>query len=99
MNKQVTAFLLSGMLAATAVLFSGCARREHIRDDHGEPSQAWWQAQALATEREQAEGLDSEEAALIHQNYRASLGRDGARAGQESQVLTIQEPSRNDRSR
>jgi hypothetical protein len=98
MNRQVTAWVLAAMLAASAALIGGCARRENIREDHGEASRAWFQAQSMATEREPAEGLDSEEAALILRSYRSGLGRDG-RAQDHSQVLIIEEPRSNARSR
>jgi hypothetical protein len=97
MNRHVSAWIVAGLLVASSALAGGCARREHIRADYGEPSRAWFQAQARATERDRADGLDSEEAALIHQSYRGVLGRGGARAQDQSQVLIIEEPSRNDR--
>ena len=96
-KSSLSAWFLSGLLVASAALVGGCSRREHIRADYGEPSRAWFHAQALATEREQATGLDSEEAAMIHRSYRSALGRDGGRAQDQSQVLIIEEPRRNDR--
>ena len=97
MKCRVTALVLSSMLVASAALVGGCARREHIRSDYGEPSAVWWQAQAQATERDQARGLDSEEAAMIHGNYRRNIGG-GARTQDQSQVLILEEPG-NARSR
>jgi hypothetical protein len=66
-------------LAAGAglLLVTGCARRPHTRSDYGVPNHVFFDRQAQAAARGSAQGLDSEEAAAIHQHYGQTLGRRG----------------------
>lgn len=79
-------------LAAAAA----CARRPHTRSDFGVQNKAFFDRQADATRRGSAQGLDSEEAAAIHQRYRDTIGKPGAASRNDpgSSVLILQEPGR-----
>ena len=85
-----------GLLTACLLLLGGCANREHIRDDFGARTRTFLGAQhvySVAAE-DVPRGLDSEEASIIHGNYRESLG--GAKAGPTKQssdrVLLLRDP-------
>lgn len=67
-------------IAAGIVLLAGCARRPHTRADFGVPNRAFFDRQAGAAAHGSAQGLDSEEAATIHQRYRDTIGKRGATA-------------------
>lgn len=78
------------VLFIAVVLATGCARRPHTRPDFGVPNHAFFDRQAQAAVRGSAQGLDSEEAATIHQRYRDTIGKRGATAP-GSQVLILGE--------
>jgi hypothetical protein len=65
-------------LVAGALLAAGCARRAHTRGDYGVPNHTFFDRQAQGATRGSAQGLDSEEAAVIHQHYGQTLGKKGA---------------------
>lgn len=69
---------LSIAVVAGALLVTGCARRPHTRSDFGVPNHTFFDRQAEGTTRGSAQGLDSEEAAVIHQHYGQTLGKRGA---------------------
>jgi hypothetical protein len=80
------------ILGSMAFLFVACAGREHIREDHGKSSAEWYAKQRVHAKgsTDQQSGLDSEEAALIHQQYRSTIGG-GAAPQAKSQVLIVDE--------
>ena len=83
---------LALMLLAGGAL-CGCGARVHIHPDHGRASHAYWVKQRLyEAEKGAPRGLDSEEAALIHQGYRKRSGG-GEVEGKDSpsRVLLLQE--------
>lgn len=75
---------------ALAAGLAGCARNEHLRADHGIQSRAFFDRQAQAARSGDAQGLDSEEAALIHESYHQSLGKRRARQAEGSQMLILE---------
>lgn len=88
--------LRTSILAAVAlaVLAGGCARTMHRRPNYGAANHAFFDRQAEATATGAAHGLDPEEAALIHQQYRESMGGREATTGKDdarSQVLILRE--------
>lgn len=91
MKHVVFASILAGSVFASAALVGGCARREHIRPDHGETSRQWHEAQRAATEVGPASGLDSEEAAAIHESYRRVLTGDAPDTRDDSEILILEE--------
>ncbi len=70
-----TILVLSGILIA-----AGCARRPHMRGDFGVATHTFFDRQAVAASSGAGQGLDSEEAAAIHQRYRETVGKKGAAA-------------------
>ncbi|MGD8860487.1 MAG: hypothetical protein PVI30_10795 [Myxococcales bacterium] len=90
--RNATGWVVCACLAVAAMA-SGCANREHIRDDFGERTHKWYGAQrahATAT-AEPPSGLDSEEAAMIHGQYRKDLGGGEADVSEKQQVLILNE--------
>jgi len=92
--------LLRGSLGACALLvgslgltLGGCADRTQIRDEYGQSVRAFYVAQRVHDDAalESPTGLDSEEAALIQQQYRAGMGG-GADAPKSQQVLVLEPP-------
>jgi hypothetical protein len=85
-------------IAGVAVaLTAGCGwRKQHLRADHGQSYDAAFSAQRARSERTPAavvSGLDSQEAAIISDSYRASLApRD--RKVEEPPVVLVAPPSR-----
>ena len=87
------------LVAAAVVgvaLLAGCSRREHIREDHGVQTREFFDRQARAAGSGEAQGLDSEEAALIHESYRQTLGQRSRRT-QESPMLILESTNANGR--
>ena len=84
-----------GFVALGAALLSpACGRREHIRAGYGSEIRAFLHNQKQPKQAPSTEGLDSEEAALIHANYRKTLGDTAPPARQETtQVLLLQPDS------
>lgn len=80
------------ILGFMAFLFVACAGREHIREDHGKTSREWHAKQRVHAKgsTDQQSGLDSEEAALIHKQYRSIIGG-GSAPQTKSQVLIVDE--------
>lgn len=80
--------------AMGALVGAACADREHIRDDFGVRNRAFLQKQHVHAEAAEGSptGLDSEEAAMIQAKYRDSMGAEAA--GEDDQVLVIQEPKK-----
>lgn len=70
-----TTLALIGILLA-----AGCARRAHLRDDFGVATRTFFDRQAVAAASGAGQGLDSEEAAAIHQRYRETVGKKGVAA-------------------
>lgn len=91
---------------ATLVLASataaGCARRAHTRSDFGVANKTFFDRQAQATGSGSAlQGLDSDEASSINQQYRQSRGTRGAGSRNDpgSSVLILQEGRRDEANR
>ena len=84
------------MIGLAAALAGGCARHAHTRRDFGVANHAFFDRQAHATTRGSAQGLDSEEAAAIHQDYRTTIGKREAagRNDPRSSVMILQEDRR-----
>ena len=80
------------ILGSMAFLFVACAGREHIREDHGKQSTEWYAKQRVHAKgsTDQQSGLDPEEAALIHKQYRSIIGG-GTAPPAKSQVLIVDE--------
>jgi hypothetical protein len=87
-NNKLNVLILGSM----AFLFVACAGREHIREDHGKANGEWFAKQRVHPKgsTDHQSGLDSEEAALIHQQYRKIIGPGSAPKAQ-SQVLIVDE--------
>jgi hypothetical protein len=92
MSARTVSSICVAAAVATMALAGGCTRRAHMRDDFGVPTRSFYDRQAAATKDGGGDGLDSEEAALIHANYRKTLGNGaGARtADPKSQVLIVE---------
>jgi hypothetical protein len=83
-------------VAVLAVLaIAGCAgRKQHLIPDFGKSFDAAFAAQRAGTgPAEAVTGLDSQEAAIISDGYRASLAPKGQKA-EEQPLLLIAPPSR-----
>lgn len=94
MRYTAVATTLAAFLLASSALAGGCARREHIRENHGEMSQAWHDMQRRAADDTPATGLDPEEAAAIHERYRRVLSGDAPTGPDRSDILILEEPGR-----
>ena len=73
----------------------GCANREHIRDSYGTEVRTFFAKQHVYAQAvpDAPRGLDSEEAAMIHDGYRKSLGAPAVTSDDESsQALMLREP-------
>lgn len=69
-------WLLAGTaLAGAMMLGGGCARRAHLRSNFGVITHQYFEREARAASGRNAQGLDPEEAALIHADYRKLLGQ------------------------
>jgi hypothetical protein len=65
-------------VAFTLLLVSGCASREHMNPNYGVRTRAFQAKQRVYSEaaKDNPQGLDSEEAAMIHGNYRKKLSNE-----------------------
>jgi hypothetical protein len=81
-----------GVVLACAAL-AACGR-EHLRANHGVRSRQAFGVQRIAREPAAAapSGLDSEEAAIIHERYRQSLGAPADEPDRGARVLVVEEP-------
>jgi hypothetical protein len=90
--------VVAGVLAfAGLALSSGCGPRDHLRADHGQATHEFFTRQRVwkTAADQRPEGLDSEEATLIHSRYRASLGNDNAPQPTEpARVLLIEDSNK-----
>ncbi|MBN2526279.1 MAG: hypothetical protein JXR76_07790 [Deltaproteobacteria bacterium] len=82
-------------IACVAVFVGGCTSRQHMDLNYGHSNAA-----ALASQRvypgsssAQPNGLDSEEAAIVHDSYRRSIGKKGSSKGssEPARVLLIED--------
>lgn len=71
----------------------GCGRRAHTSRTFGVANHTLFDHQAQATTHGSGQGLDSEEAAVVHERYRETLGTRGAepRNDPRSSVLILDE--------
>lgn len=95
-------FVIAISLVAGAALAGGCARRAHTSPRFGVQNHAYFDRQAAAAARGTAQGLDSEEAAVIHQRYRETIGKRGAqqqRNDPRSSVLILDQGDQRDASK
>ena len=82
-------------LFACLALCTACDR-EHMSDNHGRQSREFYARQHVYADAAKGSprGLDSEEAALIQESYRQSLGaepRSGGTPPEASKVLMLQD--------
>lgn len=84
-------FALGLVLAA-----GGCTRRAHTRSDFGVANRTFFDRQAKSAGAGALQGLDSDEASSIHQQYREGRRGAGARSDPRSSVLILQEGRRDD---
>lgn len=92
---SIAAVIVSTLAAGT--LTTACARRPHTNPEFGVNNRAFFDRQARAAYSGSAQGLDSEEAATIHQQYRQGMGaKRGAQSTPDpkSSVLILQEDKR-----
>jgi hypothetical protein len=93
MTKRLVTLVL--LLSGIVFCALACGPRVHIRADHGKASRAFFQGQRLhaVAEKGDPQGLDSEEAAMIHANYRKQHGASGKSEPRDSpaKVLLVQE--------
>ncbi|MFT3926086.1 MAG: hypothetical protein QM778_26315 [Myxococcales bacterium] len=91
----LTRRLISCALAASCGAWLAGCQREHMSDNYGRRSREFNARQHVYAEASQGSprGLDSEEASLIHQSYRESLGAEeqSAPAPEPSKVLLLQD--------
>ena len=83
----LAALTLAAAFAATAA----CGSRAHLGENHGVQSRAFFERQARAASDGTAQGLDSEEASLIHESYRETLGQKVRRNQDQSSSMLILE--------
>ena len=80
----------------TPLLLAACASREHMSDQYGQQTRGMFKAQHVNVQATQGSpgGLDSEEAALIQNTYKESLGGAAKRSEPDaaSRVLLLREP-------
>lgn len=86
---------------ALVAAVTGCARQAHWRRDFGLANHTFFDRQAQAATSGQATGLDSEEAAIIHEHYRETLGKQGnpARNDPGSSVMILRGEPTDDRGK
>lgn len=76
-------------------LVGGCASREHLGPDYGVKTRGFFEKQRVyaVAAGGNPRGVDSEEASLIHGNYRKDMGGTGKVEPKESasKVLIVQE--------
>ena len=98
LSRKLSPILL--LLFATVVWGNGCASREHIRPEYGQHTREFYARQQVykEAEKEAQTGLDSEEASMVHGNYRKNMGG-GSKASSDpgSKVLLIEENGRHDK--
>lgn len=86
---------LGWVALVSILLLGGCASREHIDSNFGVRTRAFLAKQRVnpTAAVENPRGLDSEEAALIHGNYRTQLGSKESKTpnAAASRVLVLEE--------
>lgn len=93
-RTQIPCLLLIACAASLlALLGTGCADREHIRDDYGQRVRAFQVKQRVYAQAASGGtvGLDSEESAAIHKAYRTGLSGKGSGGGDSNRVLILGE--------
>lgn len=90
-------FVVAAVAVTLVTAALACQRREHTRSGFGLANRAFFDRQAKAAGSGSAQGLDSEESALIHQRYRANLGSQRSTLAPNdprSSVMILQEERR-----
>lgn len=84
-----------GLVLLGGMVFLGCASRQHMSPDYGNSAEAVLEAERVypSSSNHQPDGLDSEEAAIVHDSYRRSIShKDSSASGQNaSKVLLIED--------
>ncbi len=86
--------LFSAFLFASIGLLLGCGPREHLGPNFGKQTRLILEQQPIFANAEKSspKGLDSEEAAIIHANYRRQLSGDKGQDPKDSErVLLLQD--------
>lgn len=99
MRTKLSTILSAAAASLTFGLAWGCGGGAHLSDDFGQRSRAAFRAQQVEpqpkAEDQAPAGLDSEEASIIHGQYRKSMGATGRTAPQgEPRVLVVEEPKK-----
>lgn len=92
---SIAAVIVSTLAAAT--LATACGRRPHTNAEFGVNNRTFFDRQARAAYTGSAQGLDSEEASAIHQQYRQGMGNKRTTQSApdpKSSVLILQEDKR-----
>ncbi len=77
---------------AVALVLGGCAAPAHLSEHFGLDTDAWFTRQEVrpkGTSAVPVSGLDSQEATLISDKYRRSLGPKTAASSQQPQMLYV----------
>jgi hypothetical protein len=103
MTTNITRFLhlfIVAALASASMLAGGCASREHIDPNYGVRTRTFYERQRVYSQasRDNPQGLDSEEAAIIHGTYRKKLGGEKKSEEKESpsRVLILDDNKKNE---
>lgn len=86
-THAIGALALAGALGGVGA----CGSQPHLREDHGVQSRTFFDRQAEAAKDGTGQGLDSEEASLIHESYRETLGQKVRRRDQSNSSMLMLE--------
>ena len=91
MNRR----LAIATLVLAALTLAGCAK-EHLTASQGHSTGAYFHQQAVnpeaGDEEKAAAGLDSQEAAIVADNYKQSLQSQGSQSSDDQQLLIVSPP-------
>jgi hypothetical protein len=89
--------IFRAVLGSCLVLASACASREHMSDGYGRNTRLFFAKQHVYAKAATGSpsGADSEEAAVIQENYRKALGAapEGNEQAAPSRVLLLENPN------
>jgi hypothetical protein len=90
-------FAWFGIAVGSLLLACACGSREHMNPEHGQRSRFFFAKQHVYAQASTGSpsGVDSEEAAVIQDNYRKALGAQQPNTDQNapSRVLLLREPA------